>query len=62
MYSENIILMAWIISIISVLVLINFVLLKFSCNECEVSPKTKKPKFNNPVKNNIIRQPLMAEK
>ena len=54
--------MVWIITIISVLVLINFILLKFSCNECEVSIKTKKPKFNNPVKNNIIRQPLMAEK
>jgi len=54
--------MVWIIAIISVLVLVNFILLKFSCNECEVSTKAKKPKFNNPVKNTIIRQPLMAEK
>jgi len=54
--------MTWILSIISVLILINFVLLRFSCNECEVSKKTKKPKFNSPVKNKIIRQPLMAEK
>jgi hypothetical protein len=54
--------MAWIILIISVLIFINFILLKYSCNECEVSKKTNKPKFNKPAKNNIIGQPLMAEK
>ena len=54
--------MVWIITIIAALVLVNFILLKFSCNECDVSVKVKKPKFNNPVKNDVIRQPLMAQK
>ncbi|MGX1024636.1 hypothetical protein ACSSV5_001807 [Psychroflexus sp. MBR-150] len=52
--------MYWII-ILSILLLINAILLKFSCNNCSQST-CKKPKFNMPEKNEYISQPVMADK
>lgn len=53
--------MIWILIILS-LVVINILLLIFSSNDCKSSQKTYKPKLNMPKKNDIIAQPLMADK
>jgi len=53
--------MVWLF-IILCLVAINVLLLIFSSNECESSQKPTKPKLNMPKKNDIIVQPLMADK
>jgi len=52
--------MYWIVAL-SILLIINFVLLKFSCNSCPKS-NSEKPKFNMPEKNEYITQPVMADK
>jgi len=53
--------MFWIFIIIA-LVASNIFLLIFSSNECESSQLSKKPKFNMPEKNDLITQPIMADK
>lgn len=53
--------MIWIF-LISALVILNIVLLKFSCNDCETTETTRKPRLNMPKKNDLITQPLMADK
>lgn len=53
--------MIWIV-ILSSLLIINFLLLKFSCNNCETKTISKKPQLNLPDKNDLISQPTMADK
>ena len=53
--------MYWII-IISFLIILNFLLLKFSCNNCEKEHISKKPKLNMPEKSDLMAQPAMADK
>ncbi len=53
--------MFWIITLF-VLITINFLLLRFSCNNCNTKTISKKPKFNLPEKNELITQPIMADK
>lgn len=53
--------MIWIFIILS-LVILNVLLLIFSSNECDSAYKSSKPKFNMPEKNDIIAQPIMADK
>lgn len=44
------------------LVILNILLLKFSCNNCDVKTKKRKPKLNMPKKNDLIPRPIMADK
>lgn len=53
--------MYWIL-IIGLLIFINFLLLRFSCNSCNTKTISQKPKLNMPEKNNLISQPVMADK
>ena len=53
--------MIWIF-LISALVILNILLLIYSCNDCETSLKRRKPRLNMPEKNDLITQPLMADK
>lgn len=53
--------MYWII-VLFCLVAINFLLLKYSSNNCNTKTISKKPKLNFPEKNNLISQPAMADK
>jgi len=53
--------MIW-IYIIASLVILNVLLLIFSSNDCNTTYKSSKPKFNMPEKNDIIAQPVMADK
>jgi hypothetical protein len=53
--------MIWIF-LASGLIILNILLLKFSCNDCEVKPKKNKPRLNMPEKNDLIPRPLMADK
>lgn len=53
--------MIWIFIILS-LVILNILLLIFSSNDCDSTCKSSKPKFNMPEKNDIIAQPIMADK
>ena len=53
--------MIWII-ILSSLLIVNFLLLKFSCNNCDSKTISKKPQLNLPDKNGLISQPAMADK
>lgn len=53
--------MIWIF-VISALVFLNVLLLKFSCNNCDISETRRKPRLNMPEKNDLITQPVMADK
>lgn len=53
--------MIWIYILLS-LIAVNIFLLIFSSNDCKSSYQSSKPKFNMPEKNEIIAQPLMADK
>jgi hypothetical protein len=53
--------MIWILLVFG-LVILNVLLLKFSCNDCETKAYIKKPKLNMPEKNDLINQPSMADK
>jgi len=53
--------MIWILAVAS-LILINVLLLKFSCNDCEMNQNKMKRKINMPEKNDLIPRAIMADK
>lgn len=52
----------YILATLFVLILINFLLLKFSSNDCESKENKKSKKVNMPERNSLITQPAMADK
>ncbi len=54
--------MYYILTALIILISINFLLLKYSSNSCEVAQKKETKKVNMPERNNYIPQPAMADK
>ena len=54
--------MYYILIALAILITINFLLLKFSCNDCDSTQNKTTKKVNMPERNSLISQPAMADK
>jgi hypothetical protein len=54
--------MYYILIVLVVLIAINFLLLKFSSNDCVSTKNKTTKKVNMPERNTLISQPAMADK
>lgn len=52
----------YIIITLTILILINFILLKFSSNSCDSTEIKREKRVNMPERNEMISQPAMADK